>query len=143
MPRLLFASTAPAFATLRGHTLFFDVVKWGELVSWRTGAPERLQLALVGSFQEQNRAHGKSGWSEPVGLCRSVLQQDNEGGRQLSASSSQRKPANPISKLVDLEGLKSATALRHLAFQNVDSSDSCPICSLPESWVELMSFSSV
>ncbi|CAK9118495.1 unnamed protein product [Durusdinium trenchii] len=132
MPRLLFASTAPAFATLRGHTLFFDVVKWGELVSWRTGAPERLQLALVGSFQEQNRAHGKSGWSEPVGLCRSVLQQDNEG-----------KPANPISKLVDLEGLKSATALRHLAFQNVDSSDSCPICSLPESWVELMSFSSV
>ncbi|CAK9118494.1 unnamed protein product [Durusdinium trenchii] len=118
MPRLLFASTAPAFATLRGHTLFFDVVKWGELVSWRTGAPERLQLALVGSFQEQNRAHGKSGWSEPVGLCRSVLQQDNEG-------------------------LKSATALRHLAFQNVDSSDSCPICSLPESWVELMSFSSV
>ncbi|CAJ1456239.1 unnamed protein product [Effrenium voratum] len=40
--------------------------------------------------------------------------------------------ANPISKLQDLEGLKTARALRHLAFQNVDTSDSCPVCSTPE-----------
>jgi len=40
--------------------------------------------------------------------------------------------ANPISKLQDLEGLKSARSLRHLAFQNVDNSESCPVCSLPE-----------
>ncbi|CAK9104062.1 unnamed protein product [Durusdinium trenchii] len=40
--------------------------------------------------------------------------------------------ANPISKLQDLEGLKSGSALRHLAFQNVDKSESCPVCSVPE-----------
>ncbi|CAJ1363986.1 unnamed protein product, partial [Effrenium voratum] len=40
--------------------------------------------------------------------------------------------ANPISKLQDLEGLKTARALRHLAFQNVDTSDACPVCSSPE-----------
>ncbi|CAE7943482.1 unnamed protein product [Symbiodinium necroappetens] len=40
--------------------------------------------------------------------------------------------ANPISKIQDLEGLKASRSLRHLSFQNVDNSDACPVCSLPE-----------
>ncbi|CAE7306127.1 Lrrc61 [Symbiodinium natans] len=40
--------------------------------------------------------------------------------------------ANPISKIQDLEGLKTSRSLRHLSFQNVDNSDACPVCALPE-----------
>eukprot|EP00931_Biecheleriopsis_adriatica_P120398 TRINITY_DN95521_c0_g1_i1.p1 TRINITY_DN95521_c0_g1~~TRINITY_DN95521_c0_g1_i1.p1 ORF type:complete len:233 (-),score=60.69 TRINITY_DN95521_c0_g1_i1:20-718(-) len=40
--------------------------------------------------------------------------------------------ANPIARVDDLEGLKSGRRLQHLAFQNVDGSDACPVCQLPE-----------
>mmetsp|Transcript_86956 Transcript_86956/g.156634 ORF Transcript_86956/g.156634 Transcript_86956/m.156634 type:complete len:231 (+) Transcript_86956:61-753(+) len=40
--------------------------------------------------------------------------------------------ANPIARIQDIEGLQAAQKLRHLQFQNIDSSDFCPVCLQPE-----------
>lgn len=37
---------------------------------------------------------------------------------------------NPISRVEDIHGLRSLPALTHLTFQNIDGTDSCPLCKL-------------
>eukprot|EP00928_Gymnodinium_smaydae_P079825 TRINITY_DN63667_c0_g1_i1.p1 TRINITY_DN63667_c0_g1~~TRINITY_DN63667_c0_g1_i1.p1 ORF type:complete len:240 (+),score=60.50 TRINITY_DN63667_c0_g1_i1:118-837(+) len=40
--------------------------------------------------------------------------------------------SNPIARLQDLEGLGDLRKLKHVHFQNIDGTDSCPVCSLPD-----------